>query len=341
MSQVSGITVQRTPYQPYTPECNGGTGDCCSFPHSQPFLHFDPCSETNGIRDWKYKCDKCSFGPCKPSCSKPNLDACKLGGKASGNVRWSGKYNYLNPEIKCTYNVDDITSADQVNKWISKFGKGGDYDKMMQNFCSQNMDNCTNGQQSCSFKNSNSTEGKMCKFWYNEQQRNSAAQTVVEAICQKNPLFPECKCINRANDPLYQKFKVGGTKNYNDGCWYIPCTSEATQFIPRDLYKPICPDKLCQNILSFVDTGNVNMTGIQSTINCDFSGALSNNKTIPAGSPTYIETNHFAKDIVAIIHNFFNNRSYAIATGVILLISFGTLIALKIFRFARYSRNKF
>lgn len=336
MSEITGTMVQRTPFNPYTPHCNGGTGDCCSFPHSQPFLHFDPCEETNGIRDWKYKCETCSFGPCKPGCSKPNANACDLGGNAKGSVEWTGKYNYLNPEIKCTYQVDSIDSIDQINKWISKFGKNKDYDKLMQKFCTREMQNCTNGNNICSFKNSNSTEGKICQSWYNEQKRSPMAQTLVETICNKNPLFPECKCINRALDPIYGKFKNGGTKNYNDGCWYIPCTSEATQFIPRDLYKPICPDKLCQNILSLIDTGNVDISGIQNTINCDFSGALSN-KTIE--KPVYKETKHFAGSLATILNSLFSNQKYAIIVGGVLIASFTVLLLLKLLRFAKNLRK--
>jgi len=336
MSEISGIMVQRTPFKSYTPNCNGGTGDCCSFPHSQPFLHFDPCDETNGIRDWKYKCETCAFGPCKPKCSKPNQDTCDLGGNIKSRVEWAGKYNFQNPEIKCTYDIDSINSIDQINRWINKFGKNKDYDKIMLNFCAREMKNCADGNATCSFKNSDSIEGKICKSWYNEQKRNHDAQTLVETICNKNRSFPECKCINRASDPLYQKFKSGGTKNYNDGCWYIPCTSEATQFIPQDLYKPVCPDKLCQNILSFVDTGNVDVNGIQNTINCDFGGNFTNKFTTE--KPVYKETAHFANDLLSMVYLFFEEKKYLIL-GIVFVACVSTVLLLRLLKFSNYLRK--
>lgn len=99
---------------------------------------------------------------------------------------------------------------------------------------------------------------------------NGGRDTVMENFCLKNEDAQECKCVNRAYDPDYQKLKLDNP--YSDSCWYIPCSNRFQYFVPSSFnVQTKCPQNICQIVYDIAQVHDVDINHIKNEINCDFS----------------------------------------------------------------------
>lgn len=275
-------------------------GDVCTCGYCSAFTGRRSCEKTNNISDWEIDSRPCCGGICQsqPLCVHPDRDECFIGNdenKASPllSYQWDGRA----PRLKCTYDLNKISTRNQVQNFTDKFGLNND---VMAKFCTQKVTTCPFGLKECSRLKSTTSEGDECRQWF-EAQSSHVQDAAIQSYCLKNNT-PDCDCVNRFQSSVYNALK--GAHIINDGCWYTPCTTRAKNLIPSQLLNPTCPDKMCQQIYDIVNAGNVTIKDVENVINCDFSGY-----NPPPSPPTAT--------------SFFSSPWIMLALGVFLIIVFG------------------
>ncbi|GHV58477.1 hypothetical protein AGMMS49579_26070 [Spirochaetia bacterium] len=259
-----GYTVQLSTKNNYLPP-----NQICA-----PFQQREDCGTTNNIRDWTYDWSKCCLGLCpgKRKCAKPDINECNIGKDKNGedpvvSIEW-----YKNaPNIKCTFDNDKVNTLKQLNNYKSKFqftpGFKENYDNMMENFCSGTSSSCPKNATSCSKLLALDNDGNTCRKWL-ATMPNTVSDYLKNNFCLNNPDSKDCACINRASNPVYIKASLAG-KNYNPGCWYLPCTDNNV-LIPSDINASKCPSEICEVIYDAAAGQDIILKDNQTFINCDF-----------------------------------------------------------------------
>jgi hypothetical protein len=84
--------------------------------------------------------------------------------------------------------------------------------------------------------------------------------------------FPECLCINRTSNLVYQQASNKATSQQSDYCWWFPCkNAESTIYLTPTICTPLQCADICQTIVKNYDNnvgGNFN-ENINSYIQCD------------------------------------------------------------------------
>ncbi len=66
-------------------------------------------------------------------------------------------------------------------------------------------------------------------------QDNKTIDNIKEEYCLHNPNSPDCRCINRSSNSLYDEAKKNNP--FPDGCWYKPCSTSV--YLKLQIYFPM------------------------------------------------------------------------------------------------------
>lgn len=243
-----------------------------------------PCEKTDNITDQLIEEIRCgSFALDVKRCAKPDPLQCEIGLSSKNespvtSVTWLGR----SPQIRCFYDSTKIDTINQLQNYKTLFGDTDDYKKLATQFCLNGLSQkCSKGNQ-CSKFRSVDDEGIFCRTFYNTQSL-AAQESLGQNVCFANAQLPECSCYTRASDENYKKLSLSAP--FKDSCWYIPCRDSFSNLIPSDLRDPVCPTNVCQFILDAANNKNVNISDINSTIDCKFSPNPPNPQPGPQPGP--------------------------------------------------------
>ncbi len=249
MSQfVTGFTVQkdRTNLKIKGPcKC----GSCTAFTTRRT------CDENESLIDYV----SCCGGLCtsQPLCLPPSKKDCDIGKSSKGEDPLTSVSKISTDHIKCKYDLSKIDTLNQTLNYFDKFGKS---DSIAENYCMKPTKNNLS-------RASDSNDNNWCSIWLGKT--DSITKTLaVNNYCKKYKESSDCRCINRASDPVYQKLK--GSKNFSDACWYVPCASDPVQLKSSDLEQLVCPTSYCQSIVQVMQARDVSVKDVSGKINCDF-----------------------------------------------------------------------
>lgn len=174
----------------------------------------------------------------------------------------------------CQYPIDVFNTAENVQKYVEAFGTTGDQygKKIMPHFCGMDADpsmcpvDKITGEKMT--KCSNMVVNQLCKNWIDGAVKEGTFEQSVEETmknyCNANPTWAnECKCINRAGDPIFDELKEGISANAD--CFYLPCATGVFLKPPIEFPQPPkkCPPITCSNVN--INIGNTNLTEKQIT----------------------------------------------------------------------------
>jgi hypothetical protein len=196
--------------------------------------------------------------------------------------------NYADSQYgKCTYNINDIDTSQQLYNITNKFDNP-DITPILKNLCSKNASSgCPNdmeqkAQINCSRLLSN--DFPQCKEL--NSQFNDLTDYIKDTYCTANPTNYSCNCINRIYSDNYKALK----KYYqiNDKCWWLPCNSITNNLIPRDIHNSDnCPTTLCQQVVDITDPKDKAIVENNSFIlDCSTHGGGGTDTPIPTTPPT-------------------------------------------------------
>lgn len=268
-------TSQKNKYQP---------GECDCF-YCSAFTERVDCQTTENIQDWQIGVDSCCGGFCtsQPVCAQPDRDECEIGRSSADqdpliSVGWDREA----PNLKCTYDINNIDTRAQVLAFKDKFGENNDIEAK---YCTQKVSDCPDGMSECSRLRSIGEGGNECRVWFESQEPNIKDATMLSYCLQHNT--EDCKCVNRANSAAYQAMKAG--HSINDGCWYTPCAGAGKFLVPSQLANPTCPDKMCQVLYDIFQDGNVDLENVKNDIVCQFDDSGPVDPTPPAPEPSFLD----------------------------------------------------
>lgn len=256
----------------------------------------DKCLTTGGIQDWMCAENNSGFSN-KYYCSKIDVAFFNIGlSSTGGNPLISTKLvKDRSPEVELTYDLQLIDTIDQLNTIIVKFGPNSDiYNQSMFVLCSKsvkdlNIPNTTclkdknnNFPPDCSIMNSTSPVGNYIRKWFNSQSQQNKDAIIANYCLGKNNV--ECSCVNRSNDPIYQKIK--GANIINDSCWYVPCSSGNINYLQQsDVINKLCPSNVCTQLYNFINDNNVSLNDVKNQISCKFEESPHHEDLIPPFEP--------------------------------------------------------
>ncbi|ASQ42763.1 myristylated membrane protein [Pelophylax esculentus virus] len=222
-------------------------------------------------KDWDLGEQTCASGFCtsQPLCARiKKTQVCGLRYSSKGkdplvSAEWDSRGA---PYVRCTYDADLIDTQAQVDQFVSMFGESPG---LAERYCMRGVKN-TAGELVSRVSSDADPAGGWCRKWYSAH-RGPDQDAALGSFCIKNPGAADCKCINRASDPVYQKVKT--LHAYPDQCWYVPCAADIGELkmgTQRDT-PTNCPTQVCQIVFNMLDDGSVTMDDVKNTINCDFS----------------------------------------------------------------------
>ncbi|QTE18657.1 myristylated membrane protein [Tiger frog virus] len=222
-------------------------------------------------KDWDLGEQTCASGFCtsQPLCARiKKTQVCGLRYSSKGkdplvSAEWDSRGA---PYVRCTYDADLIDTQAQVDQFMSMFGESPG---LAERYCMRGVKN-TAGELVSRVSSDADPAGGWCRKWYSAH-RGPDQDAALGSFCIKNPGAADCKCINRASDPVYQKVKT--LHAYPDQCWYVPCAADVGELkmgTQRDT-PTNCPTQVCQIVFNMLDDGSVTMDDVKNTINCDFS----------------------------------------------------------------------
>ena len=236
------------------------------------------CGQTDLKDDWNYGHETCClpFCPDKALCAKPNPEECDIGVDSHDrNSLIKATWNDKGPNLKCVFDVDRINTLEQIKNFKEKFGESEDYNSVVGNYCQESSNTCIIDPQTgikmdkCSRLKSTGKDGELCRSWFGKQSEN-VKDTLVQNYCGLYNT-PDCKCVNRSQNSVYQDLKIG--KNINDGCWFLPCSNPQTYLTTQDVRNPKCPENFCNIVYNVMSNNNVTIDKVKDTINCAFKAA--------------------------------------------------------------------
>jgi hypothetical protein len=293
-----GTKVQSQAYGVYNPECQSCNTNGCSAGDCSVFTNWDSCTSggsalvmnANGDyynpdgNDYQEYTTSCATTcPSKPYCTRPNITECALGA-APGDEEPTYRVDWTPGGLKkitCQYDFDKIKTVEQVYKYIELFNPDpneSEFYRLMNKFCSANSANCIidpttkNQITTCSKVTSTGTDpfSSVCKKWFNGLS-NQNRDSFISNLCtgSKNA---ECKCQNRANDPIFTSLKDLLSTAVQDACVYVPCKGSPAFLLNSTDLRPKCPEQLCQNIYTVSNVaGNVTIQNNQNYLACQYN----------------------------------------------------------------------
>ncbi len=260
-----------------------------------------PNSKGGESYDWNYGWNSCCSGfcPSKRECAKPDPKECDIGNDILDRdpflkIEWDVNA----PNYRCTYDLHKINTSEQINLFVAKNGKNKSYDEIMTSFCeipshicpidpgdgSLNDDKKGKEMEKCSRLISLDDEGTRCRAWAATQD-NKTIDNIKEEYCLHNPNSPDCRCINRSSNSLYDEAKKNNP--FPDGCWYKPCSTSVylkTSDILSD--EKHCPKEMCQVIYNVNQNNDVVIKDNTNNIKCDFTKFIPPTPPTPGPGPT-------------------------------------------------------
>jgi hypothetical protein len=202
-----------------------------------------PLVPNGSCNDWALNSQQ---GYSSENCCQVDTSLCPvLGGSGVASVSFTDVGNCVNNitcEVSCQYQLSDVDNFDAVIDFIDNFGFNDDYNEiLMPTFCSQSVTTCpadpiTGGSQgSCSRFSSIGQDGALCQAWARNPNNNNVADSSKTTYCENNPTGSECACINRSSNPVYTALKNEPGNEFNDGCWWKPC-SNIENFLVRNAF---------------------------------------------------------------------------------------------------------
>ena len=239
-----------------------------------------PCQTRHGVIDLKVGDISCGvFGECpyQHQCVAPDPGECDIGNSSNGEnpltfIGWDKEA----PNIKCVFDLAKIDRIDQLNQYKKQFN-GEFVGTVNSTFCEQKVNTCPTGftGEGCSRLRSVGDDGEFCRSWL-ATLPSKEADAIMQNYCLLNNTT-ECKCINRLNDPEYQRTKK--VAPFSDNCWYKPCAvAQSIYLVPHELdERTDCPKNICQQIIDVADARKVDINDIKTNINCSFTDSGSKN----------------------------------------------------------------
>lgn len=262
--------VQTTPFNVYDAgHC--ACGDCTSFT-SLSDCDIEPVS---GFPDWSIGLHGCCFTcPAQRTCSRLNTSICSNVPNSSKGLSpyvsagWAD--NLQSGDVKCTYNLDNIDTMDQLNA-LPFDGKNNP--SVAYAFCNRTATTCeidpktSQPMSSCSRVKSTGLDGDYCRGWFNNLQEQDK-DTYIQNYCT-NHNTPDCGCFNRAQDTVYSAVKQAYP--FNDACWYIDCANPQVYLRTSDLNTNNCPTNVCEVLNEYINDHDIHVDKNQTSINCVFT----------------------------------------------------------------------
>lgn len=263
----------------------------------------DVCDQTNGTNDYytghKSK-EKKGGGTCHTSnnysrtCNKPKSIQALEGplGKYAVKQEWNGSNPPYVYSVKTTYKLRDkidsdfaeyfgknlITPVDGNKKNKYYLSNVDEYNRLMQNLCTQISTNCPTRQygdgsqlSKCSTFNDQGGSSQMCKEWL-AQQTSAKRDSIIGTLCttRGNEDLYDCLCTNRGRNVDYNTVHNYFPNYVLDKCWYPPCKNiDASILLTSDMLSPSgCPDNVCQIFINATAGRDAKVTDNQINMVC-------------------------------------------------------------------------
>ena len=263
------------------------TGVCNSFEIDSDIL----CSDNN--KQGKQISDKAVETGLIKECTRLCDNECPPLGKGLISFEWKNDIdnfkNVDNKAVSCNYDAENFTLND-VKQYIIAYGKDDNYNNiLMPTYCFQETTKCVNNPntnepwESCPNILSTTGAGRLCKDW-RSSNIDLADDTQLE-YCDNNSDNGTCACYNRSDNQVYDL--INEDIDYNDGCWYKPCTSPDSYLVSSNLINtdPPCPcqDEICDNINVVIGNSQSNLpqSAFEEVILCPITST-----PIPIPEPT-------------------------------------------------------
>ncbi len=205
--------------------------------------------------------------------------------------------------ILCRYFVSDFQTTEDVTLWTNTFVKNPTNSKeniefsteqlntqLLPSYCLQPADpgdcpaqiqgvegpSCPNGLTGCSRVVAKGGDANICPQWYNDNQ--NVGRVAAGNYCNTYTCATDCQCYNRAKvDNTFIQISPYAPP-LKEGCWYVPCKSAASIFVPKDVDPgtgpSVCPTTICQSVVNFIDDHitNFNINNLNQSISCCANG---------------------------------------------------------------------
>jgi hypothetical protein len=156
--------------------------------------------------------------------------------------------------FRVAYLVEEIRGVAQVEGFVNKFDEMATFFLMSQ-IARREGSACVDPPCSLPFDTQDPV-GAFVREWI-ASRAHGVYDAIIDSICHQHATFSECACIQRARDVDY--LRLAGKTEMSDACWYLPCKSSKTMYIPSDLQRVECPN-VCAILSKFENDNNVTIT---------------------------------------------------------------------------------
>lgn len=120
----------------------------------------------------------------------------------------------------------------------------------------------------CSRFLSTEDDGKRCREWSSRPVNTALSTAAKKRYCANNRDKGECGCINREDNPIYQRLRPKQSGSDYDHCWWIPCGDDV-HYLTLDGRKPECTDRVCKQVgKRFVNQSAFPRESTEGLVNC-------------------------------------------------------------------------
>lgn len=205
-------------------------------------------------------------------------------------------FESLYPVYECSYNITQPLSSDDITTWKNTFVYGYSANteygldilntKILPNYCVGSTINCPvdpmnptgSPLSSCSLLID--TVDSTCRLWAASLQENYDSTSInycndhLEIDENGNATYPpECECVLKAYNPVYNRI-ISGTGDVGPAyCWYIPCSGNGNFYLTpsEDIGTTPCPAVCGVVINNYSTTGTFIPPEDQATISCNLN----------------------------------------------------------------------
>ena len=255
----------------------GGCGHCSAF------SKLNYCHGGDKQTGTKNACFSC---PDIKECITPGTLQCSIGKNSKGEdpyVSWGGGWSN-----DCTFDLTKIDTPEQYNNLQSKFNLDAKQKaQILQYYCTYDTNSgCPTlpdgtKPKNCSRLTSTDKNFQVCSIF--NTMYNPDGDKIKQSYANAYPNNPDTSCLNRTSNSTYKALKQGFP--VNDGCWYIPCQAPAQIPILSGVYKPDCPNSLCQQFNTIFNNPNLNEVEIKDNVYSQKCGGSPTKPKPPAPEP--------------------------------------------------------
>lgn len=114
--------------------------------------------------------------------------------------------------------------------------------------------------------------GKKCRDWYSDNLSDAVKTTEVNSICERYGWLPECMCLLRHEDGLYQDVATLFTNaQASPECWWQPCKLEGNDRLVTpgmDKGRHNCDVNICGNFINAIKNTDLNIDNVRQYVQC-------------------------------------------------------------------------